>query len=182
MAASGESRNVILPKAPSPRKWLYYGVCHDRPDARKVRLNVCCQVPTVFPIVLTGLIGIIPAAQALECSDKMIKGSYGSLFSGSTRSGTIAEAGVFSADGNGAISGSDALSLAGTIMQRTITGTYSILANCTVTVTLTDNYKNITHFFGTIVLDGKEIFFVETDATTAVSGSLKKLNVEQDHR
>jgi hypothetical protein len=47
---------------------------------------------------------------------------------------------------------------------------------------LTDNYKNITHFFGTIVLDGKEIFFVETDATTAVSGSLKKLNVEQDHR
>ena len=87
----------------------------------------------------------------------MIKGSYGSLFSGSTRSGAIAETGVFSADGNGAISGSDALSLAGTIMQRTITGTYSILANCTVTVTF---YKNITHFFGTIVLDGKEIFFV----------------------
>ena len=140
------------------------------------------RCPQSFLVVLTGLIGIIPAAQALECSDKMIKGSYGSLFSGSTRSGAIAETGVFSTDGNGAISGSDALSLAGTIMQRTITGTYSILANCTVTVTLTDNYKNITHFFGTIVLDGKEIFFVETDATTAVSGSLKKLNVEQDHR
>ena len=140
------------------------------------------RCPHSFLLVLTGLIGIIPAVQAVECSDKTVKGSYGSLFSGSTRSGVIAEAGVFSADGNGAISGSDALSLAGTIMQRTITGNYSVLANCTVTVTLTDNYKNITHFFGAIVLDGREIFFVETDATTAVSGSLKKLNVEQDHR
>jgi hypothetical protein len=140
------------------------------------------RCPPSFLLVLTGLTEIIPSAQALECSDKMVKGSYGSLFSGSTRSGVIAETGVFSADGNGAISGSDALSLAGTIMQRTITGTYSVLGNCTVTVTLTDNYKNITHFFGTIVHDGREIFFVETDATTAVSGSLKKLIFEQDHR
>ena len=116
------------------------------------------RCPQSFLVVLTGLIGIIPAAQALECSDKMIKGSYGSLFSGSTRSGAIAETGVFSADGNGAISGSDALSLAGTIMQRTITGTYSILANCTVTVTLTDNYKNITHFFGLLCSTARKYF------------------------
>ena len=59
-------------------------------------------------------------------------------------------------------------------MQGTISGTYRVLGNCTVTVTLTDYYKNITYFFGTIVHDGREIFFVETDATTAVSGSLKR--------
>jgi hypothetical protein len=40
------------------------------------------RCPQSFLVVLTGLIGIIPAAQALECSDKMIKAPMARFFRG----------------------------------------------------------------------------------------------------
>src|SRR5262249_35067330 len=80
--------------------------------------------------------------QALaQCSNANLNGTYYYLFTGTiTRTATpqgYVELGKLIADGNGGISGTSTASTAGTVANLTMTGTYTILADCSGTINLT---------------------------------------------
>ena len=67
------------------------------------------------------------AGQARQLRLGSIHGSYGYTVTGTNLAvGLVAAVGRVTSDGHGDLSGSDTLSAVGTILHRTITGTYTI--------------------------------------------------------
>lgn len=77
-------------------------------------------------------------------------------------------------DGAGNVSGSDTISLDGTVTKRTFTGTYTMNADCTGSMTL--QYSNNQSFHADLVTVNtpKEIHLVQTDGGWIFSGTLTK--------
>jgi hypothetical protein len=81
--------------------------------------------------------------------------------------------------GEGVISGHIAGSEEGPILtfaEEPVTGSYSVDANCTGTLTITPKGESPLNFSFVIVDCGKEMLAIETDADTVVSGTLVKGN------
>ncbi len=113
-----------------------------------------------------------PAALAQEnCSNNVVNGSYGVTGNGtSTGVGPVAFVAIFDFDGNGNLSGSFYQKVNGNNVQPTFTGTYTVEANCVVSVT---NYlsNGITATLILVFVDGgKEFYLVNTTAPTATTG------------
>lgn len=125
---------------------------------------------------------VINTPTASICSNTSILGKYGTKFSGTTVSGSqttpgpFAEVGLFTADGRGNLTGSDTVSVNGTIVNRKITGNYNVNEDCTLTVSLSDNFGLSVTFNGTIVDNGNEIFFIQSDEFSVVTGNGKKVS------
>ena len=89
----------------------------------------------------------------------------------------LASVGRIVADGNGGLTGAETFSFDGTIGKRTYTGTYSMNADCTGSVTLQSTGGASTGpARGDIVAvnNSREINFVQTDTNYIFSGTLKK--------
>jgi hypothetical protein len=83
------------------------------------------------------------------------------------------------ASGDGVINGHIAGSEDGTILtfaEEPVTGSYSVDANCKGTLTITPKGESVLNFSFVIVDCGKEMLALETDADTAVIGTLVKDN------
>jgi hypothetical protein len=80
----------------------------------------------------------------------------------------IAEAGVYTFDGAGRLSTANTISFGGQIIPRNDTGTYSVNADCTGTVSLD---HGVTFNFG-VTRTAKEMRFVVTTPTVAVMGTM----------
>jgi hypothetical protein len=81
------------------------------------------------------------------------------------------------ASGKGVISGHLAGSEDGTILtfaEEPLTGSYSVDANCTGTLTITPKGEPALNFSFVIVDCGKEMLAIETDADTVVTGTLQR--------
>ena len=81
------------------------------------------------------------------------------------------------ADGNGGLTGAETYSFDGTVGKRTYTGTYSMNADCTGSVTLQSTGGTSTgpaHGDIVAVNNSREINFVQTDTNYIFSGTLKK--------
>lgn len=127
--------------------------------------------------VLPVLIGA-PHAQACDCSNALLKGSYGytgtgallAAYVGPTDAGPFAEVGRQTFDGKGHTEASATLSANGDISQVTVEGTYTVKSDCTGTMTL-----NIVQFGSTVDLnivideDGNEIRAIVSDANVIES-------------
>ncbi|MBV8834605.1 MAG: hypothetical protein JO108_35855 [Acidobacteriaceae bacterium] len=93
---------------------------------------------------LTALaLGIGPTAKAAdrECSNATLKGTFAYTSTGSIAAppevaGPFVEVGTQSFDGKGATTAAATLSQNGNILQVTVTGTYTVNADCTGTMTL----------------------------------------------
>jgi hypothetical protein len=106
------------------------------------------------------------------CTDASLRGSYGYSFDGTVMGiGPTAGSGVITFDGEGNLSGADTLSLNGTIIPRTLTGTYTVQANCTGSVTLEVSTGDIFHLAFVIVDSRRELRFIQTDAGTVITGA-----------
>jgi len=117
------------------------------------------------------------SATGSQCGNGSLSGAYGSLISGGTYPGGVRtpyelEA-QFVFDGNGNVT-----SLAGQVTTNSSNGsqalngggTYSISANCSGTVQI--NLTNTTQLNYAIArVDGGNVLFLETDASTTISGS-----------
>jgi len=79
-------------------------------------------------------------------------------------------------DGNGNITGFDTILADGTVYKRTFTGTYTVNADCSGTVSLT--FSDQTNMHGDIVIvnDGKEVLYNDTDTDFIYHGSWIKIN------
>jgi hypothetical protein len=109
-----------------------------------------------------------------SCSNSSANGVYGYTVRGFGGPSTpVATVGLFTADGAGNItSGKTTASINGTVTTATFTGSYSIAADCTGTVTTTDSNSNTNHYF--VVLSGTKLGAIDligADPGATVSGS-----------
>lgn len=109
------------------------------------------------------------------CSVNSWKGPYSYLLNGFAYDSqgnllVLGASGRIMPDGNGAVTGSDTLTLDGTIQRRTYTGTYTVNADCTGATTLT--YSDGTKLSSDIVVtsNGREVNLIDTDQDVILSG------------
>jgi hypothetical protein len=113
------------------------------------------------------------------CSNKTLKGSYGSYRTGSTSTGPLAAVGILFFDGNGNVSGSQSISRNGVFtFDAAISGLYEVAADCTARF-LTDTGDEVARVH--IVDGGKEFYEFSETAGNAVYGVGKKIHTDDDH-
>jgi len=137
---------------------------------------------TVWPIVQTATAQSAGQGQPLNCSTRVLTGRYAYTTQGTAFNPPpvtqAAAVGVVNFDGGGSLTASDITSVAGTIVPRTITGTYTVDPNCTTTLTLTvvtGFPVGVTfHFSGAIIDRGSEIMLVGTDPGFTFTSTVKR--------
>jgi len=126
-------------------------------------------------LLLSGGGGSTAHAKHDGCDLGSVRGSYGHTVNGTNLAlGLVAAVGRVTADGTGNLSGSDTLSAVGTILHRTITGTYSITPACTGTFSFTDNFGQTVHVDFVAIDGGAELQFIQTDPGTVITGAAKR--------
>ncbi len=142
------------------------------------------QAAFLASIILLGAAGLKAqsSGETQTCTNATLTGPYGYVLQGSlvnTEEEALepyADMGSWTADGNGNISGSGTQSFAGTIETgTTITGTYTVNANCTGSATLT--YGNSIGSLGlnfTVVNNGEGLRIVQTTSGFIVSGGARR--------
>ena len=141
------------------------------------------HVTSVFVLAVLSVLFGAPHAQACDCSNALLKGSYGytgtgallAAYVGPTDAGPFAEVGRQTFDGKGHTEASATLSANGDISQVTVEGTYTVKSDCTGTMAL-----NIVQFGSTVDLnivideDGNEIRAIVSDANVIESRVYRK--------
>ncbi len=88
-------------------------------------------------IVFVALVSLAPAAQARSCSLHGVSGRYGYTISGTIPTlGAVAAVGHISLGAEGNVTGAQTASFNGAIVKETLSGTYSVNADCTGTATI----------------------------------------------
>ncbi len=88
-------------------------------------------------IFLAALAGIAPAAQARSCSLQGVSGRYGYTTTGTIPTlGAVAALGHVTLDASGNLTGAQTASFNGAIVPETLSGTYTVNADCTGTATV----------------------------------------------
>ena len=140
----------------------------------------------VGAIFLAALEGITPAAQAGSCSLQGVSGRYGYTTSGTIPTlGAVAGVGHITLEARGNLTGAQTVSFNGAIVPETLSGTYTVDADCTGTATVNvfhggvlarttnlnvifdNNQKELRAIFltaGTVLtVNGRKMFFEEED-------------------
>jgi hypothetical protein len=126
-------------------------------------------------LLLSGGGGTPAQAKHDGCDLGSVRGNYGYTVTGTNLGlGLVAAVGRVTTDGHGNLSGSDTLSAAGTILHRTITGTYTITAACTGTFSFSDNLGQTVHVDFVATDGGAELQFIQTDPGTVITGAAKQ--------
>jgi hypothetical protein len=118
-------------------------------------------------------------AQDKGCDATTVTGAYGYTLSGTVYDNygyiyMLGAAGRMVSDGNGNLTGTDTLSFDGTIAKRQYTGTYTMNADCTGSLTLTMPGGGTMHADIVAVNNGKELNMVQTDTAYIVTAVLKQ--------
>jgi hypothetical protein len=118
-------------------------------------------------------------AQNKECDATSLSGAYGYSLNGYVYDNygyvyMLGAAGRLVSDGNGNLTGADTYSFDGTIVKRQYTGTYTMNADCTGSVTLTPSSGSATHADIVAVNNAKEVNLVQTDTGFILTGVLKQ--------
>lgn len=125
--------------------------------------NICSVLS--FALIIAGT----QVARA-SCSNASVKGSYGVIstgLNGSLQPATSVD--QITVDGAGHISGTSTKSIDGSIVDYTLTGSYSITANCTGTATFTNQDNQTEHdkiYLNNATTTGLNTgaFLIQTDA------------------
>ncbi len=131
-------------------------------------------------IVASLLLGASTSLRAEDaCTAASFKGAFGYTLKGFVYDarGTLyilAAAGRMVSDGEGVITGADAISYDGSIVKRKYNGTYTVNEDCTGSMVFEGDDTSITNASFVIVNDGREVSLVQTDANFVVSGDLKQ--------
>jgi hypothetical protein len=150
---------------------------------------------TVVLLVMAGLAALTGSnafklhANPQACTTAILRGGYGAGTTGLINTSAnpndirirtfvpFAEAVYFLFDGNGNLSGSSTADFGGLISPVTFTGTYTVNANCTGSLTVDAGASGIVHRDLVIVDAGKEVEFVSTDPGVVIAGYMKKQRV-----
>jgi hypothetical protein len=110
------------------------------------------------------------------CSLVTMRGTHGYSYSGTVMGSSIAAAGPITFGGAGNLSATYDVNLGGTVFHGAFTGTYTVNADCTGTVTLQLPLLGISSHGSFVIVDnGRRTYFVGTDSGVTVSGETTKL-------
>lgn len=128
-------------------------------------------IATMSALTISGAISQkVNAQTAPYCTNATITGSYGTKFLGD-----IAAVGLVSFNGTGQFQGTDTINSYGTVLNRTVSGTYSVNRNCTLQIVYTDGVS--TAVFNATIVDGaKEIFLIQSSPNALLTGTFKRVN------
>ncbi len=126
--------------------------------------------------ILTMLLSTSAIKADPVCSQATMSGTYvtyatGKLSAGTTGVAEYASVGTVNYDGHGHGTSSDTQSVSGVISRTTSTATYTVKPDCTGS----KDFEGTTFDF-VITSDGREIFFIVTNAGTVVSGHAVRLD------
>jgi hypothetical protein len=112
--------------------------------------------------LLVTLIALAPAPASAACNDATVSGVWGYQVGSGV--------GQFTADGHGNFTGSQTVSMNGLILTQPYTGTYSVLANCTGSLTINYTIGGSSH--ANFVLDNskKGAQIIGTDSGVTADG------------
>jgi hypothetical protein len=139
-------------------------------------------IRTTGMIVLLGLAGTLagggrPAA-ATGCSQATLKGAYVWAYDGFQVSGALATQRVPLAyaghdvwNGDGTMTSVNSGGVNGVFASATATGTYTLNADCSGTLTYVDSVAGASHWDIYALNDGSVFMYVATDAGTVAAGS-----------
>lgn len=129
-----------------------------------------------FALALSGVTIIeAPANAGDQCSMATMKGDYlyaqDGLIPGKSadKNQFFAQAGREHFDGNRGMSGIFSGNFNGTIVRGSYSGSYTMKADCSGTVTFTDNLKQVYHYDIFATQGGGEFVFVQTDSNSITS-------------
>ena len=118
-----------------------------------------------------------PSAAADTCSPRTLKGEYIYALSGFKTAGDsaaqrtpFAQAGNEQFKGDGTMAGAGTMSSNGVIAKVTYKGTYTLNADCSGTVTFTDNQGQVAHYDIFADNDGDSFTYLQTDAGIVSAG------------
>ena len=115
------------------------------------------------------------AQGAATCTNLGVKNSYSFQATGSIiGTGQVAAAGRLTLNGTGLITGTEVLSLNGTIHSVAVSGTYSIHSDCTGTASITPSGLSTMNLNLVVVNAGKELMAIETDNNTIVTATFQQ--------
>ena len=118
-----------------------------------------------------------PKVQAQNsCTVSSFQGAFGYTFTGlaGVNAQPFAAVGRLVADGQGNVSGAETQSDNGEISGRNYTGTYTVNPDCTGSQVTNDNFGKTVKCDFVIASGGREIQVIETDANTAIVGTLRQ--------
>ena len=162
------------------------------------RSMLSAVVSLVISIVVVSILdgnrhagGIVAKVYAENgCSLRTLNGSYGAAGDGliaigeppvtSSNTIPIAVAGVQMFDGTGNFSLSNTTNLGGLVFPSTGTGTYTVNADCTGSVTANVSNGEVLHFNIVIVDHGKQILNVSTDSNIVAFGRAIRIEKAED--
>ncbi|HZS08921.1 MAG TPA: hypothetical protein VFD58_29055 [Blastocatellia bacterium] len=124
-----------------------------------------------------GLGNAFERARTRTCSPGTMEGRHGYTYSGTVIGvGPVATAGPISFDGAGNLHATYIVSINGVIFEGEFTGTYTVNADCTGSVTLLLPRLGI-ELNGSFVIvnNGSETFFTGKDAGYTITGTTKKI-------
>jgi len=137
-------------------------------------------------ILFASLVALAPAAQARPCSLQGVSGRYGYTTTGTIPTlGAVAAVGHVTLDASGNLTGAQTTSFNGAIVPETLSGTYTVNADCTgtaivnvfhagvlarttnINVIYDDNERELRAIFMTpgtvLIIQGKRLFSDEED-------------------
>jgi hypothetical protein len=136
--------------------------------------RVLLLIGVVAMVIWARRIAAPPKIHADEgCTNASLNGAYGYSQSGffyGPNLGIFGGMGRFVADGNGALTGADTLSIDGSAVRRKYTGTYSIASDCTGSIVFQIG-SGTTNFDVVLNNNGQEVNLVETDSNTIITGT-----------
>jgi hypothetical protein len=136
--------------------------------AFRVLSSVALSTITVFLFAST-----LTADAFGQCSNRTLKGSYGLYADGTVIGvGPTAVIAIFTYDGQGNLTGTGTSKTNGNVAHFTLTGTYTVDADCNVSDTvLFPSGATAMHEY-VIVDNGKEFYFLNTTPGTSTSGNV----------
>lgn len=121
-----------------------------------------------------GAPGNAPQIGGASCTTSMINGTYFYVLTGTVSSGSpnvpYAELGQFVANGSGSLSGSSSSNLNGQKQTNSLTGTYSVQANCSGSMTLTLNSSTTTALTFQLINNAQGMILAMTNDGDIVTG------------
>jgi len=120
-------------------------------------------------------------AQDAGCSMAQLQGAYAVYGQGSgilgnpPQPGIEVDVGIATLDGKGNLAGSITFSFNGTIFRTKFIGVYLVRSDCTITLSIKDDFGEHLQEEGVVLGHGNEIRFIETNAGTVIARVAKRL-------
>lgn len=139
-----------------------------------------------FYVLYLALVGLSQTPASAQdpinfCSNRNLHGSYGLQTAGGIVGvSNLAAVGRFIFDGQGNLAGTLLVRVNGNVNTFTITGTYSVAADCTVSDTWHLSNGAVSTHASVIVDNGREYFIVNTSAEPPVISGVGKKQFTED--